>query len=148
MPGRKSPYVPHCPADASKKTPQPFRRGEVGGMDMGPAFPTLLPRKVIRENSLSGRSPGFRLRTYSSRLPGESPPSGLVANFVTGYSCGAAMELHHLPDTRDRAPDGNFLILVRLCSLRFCGVSTVRVPGGSSPPGAEFRLLQCVRETM
>ncbi len=61
-----------------KRPPNPSEEEKLGGWVPRPAFPTLLPRKVFRENSLSGRSPGFRLRTYSPRLPGESPPVALV----------------------------------------------------------------------
>jgi hypothetical protein len=69
-------------------------------------------------------------------------PSGLDADFVAGYSCGAAMDFHHLPDTHDRAPDGNLLLFILASSLSFHGVSIVRVNV------SDCRLFQCVRETM
>ena len=34
---------------------------------------------------------------YSPHLPGGFVPGGLFADFVAGYSCGAAMDSHHLP---------------------------------------------------
>lgn len=66
-------------------------------MVYAPAVPTLRPRKVVRENPCragllaSGYEPNLRA------FPGASAPGGLFADFVAGYSCGAAMDSHHLP---------------------------------------------------
>ena len=140
MPCRESPYDPHCPEDASKKTPQPFRRGEVGGMDNAARLPDPSPAKGDPGKLPVGPVSWLPVTNLLSAPSRGVSPSGLGANFVTGYSCGAAMELHHLPDTHDRAPDGNFLFLIYLYSLPFCGVSTIRGHGiGRGFPSASVR---------
>ena len=81
----------------------------------GESAPALLPRKASRDLSPPGRSPGFRLpggpRRAASLLSAPSRPrsrhpgSGSAADFVTGYSCGAAMDSHHLPLPRRERSD-------------------------------------------
>ena len=66
-------------------------------------------------------------------------PSGLGADFVAGYSCGAAMDLHHLPDTHDRAPDGNLRLLYHYLPFLFAGCQLPRArPGNPRRRGPGF----------
>ncbi len=88
--------------------------GETARPD-GESAPALLPRKASRDLSPPGRSPGFRLPggpsraapllSAPSRPRSRHPGSGSVADFVTGYSCGAAMDSHHLPLPRRERSD-------------------------------------------
>src|SRR5512134_1520004 len=88
--------------------PPPFReRG--GGWDARPLRESSRPFSRERRLGICARRAGLLasgfpaarqaafLLSAPSRPPVRRPGSGFRADFVTGYSCGAAMDSHHLP---------------------------------------------------
>ena len=110
---------PDAAQNGSSPGPMPCGKTDGGGDKTarpdGESAPALLPRKASRDLSPPGRSPGFRLPggpsraapllSAPSRPRSRHPGSGSVADFVTGYSCGAAMDSHHLPLPRRERSD-------------------------------------------
>ena len=133
------PHVPRYPADASKKNPQLFRRGKVGGWLIPASRPDPSPAKGDPGKLPVGPVSWLPVTNLLSAPSRRISPSGLGADFVAGYSCGAAMDFHHLPDTHDRAPDGNLRLLYRYLPFLFAGCQLPRVtPGNPCRRGPGF----------
>ncbi len=113
------PHVPRYPADTSKKNPQRFRRGKVGGWLIPVRRPDPSPAKGDPGKLPVGPVSWLPVTNLLSAPSRRNSPSGLGADFVAGNSCGAAMDFHHLPDTHDRAPDGNLRFLHRYLPFLF-----------------------------
>lgn len=117
------PHVPRYPADTSKKNPQRFRRGKVGGWLVPTRRPDPSPAKGDPGKLPVGPVSWLPVTNLLSAPSRRISPSGIGADFVAGYSCGAAMDFHHLPDTRIGRPTGNSIFHER--STRYC-VAPVR----------------------